>query len=76
MEEIPKFTGFPKDGLRFFEEIKKNNHKEWFNKNKDQYEEYVLGPAQAFVVAFGERLKGISKGFAYDTRTNGRGSIF
>ena len=75
MEEIPKFTGFPKDALRFFEELKKNNRKEWFNKNKDQYEEYVLGPAQAFVVAFGERLKGISEGFTYDTRVNGRGSI-
>ena len=75
MVEIPKFTGFPKETLRYFTELKENNNKEWFNENKDQYEEHVLKPAQTFVVAFGERLKGISKGFTYDTRTNGRGSI-
>ena len=75
MDEIPKFVGFPKEALRFFKELKENNNKKWFNENKDQYQEYVLVPAQAFVVAFGDCLKGISKGFTYDTRTNGRGSI-
>lgn len=75
MDEIPKFVGFRKETLKFFKELKENNNKDWFNENKDQYEEYVLRPAQTFVVALGERLKGISKGFTYDTRTNGRGSI-
>jgi uncharacterized protein (TIGR02453 family) len=75
MDDIPQFTGFPKETLRFYEELKENNFRDWFNERKDHYQEFVLKPAQAFVVAFGERLKAISDGFTYDTRTNGRGSI-
>jgi len=75
MDDISEFTGFPKETLRFFAELKENNFRDWFIERKDHYQEYVLKPAQAFVVAFGERLKSISDGFTYDTRTNGRGSI-
>ncbi|MFW9868999.1 MAG: DUF2461 domain-containing protein [Candidatus Thorarchaeota archaeon] len=75
MEEIQKFTGFPKETLRFYSELKENNFRDWFNDRKEHYEEYVLKPAQSFVVAFGEKLKTISDSFTYDTRTNGRGSI-
>lgn len=75
MDDIPEFTGFPKETLQFYEDLKENNFREWFKERKDHYEEYVLKPAQAFVVAFGKKLKTISDGFTYDTRTNGRGSI-
>lgn len=75
MDDIPQFSGFPKETLQFYAELKDNNYREWFNERKDHYQEYVLKPAQAFVVAFGERLKRISGGITYDTRTNGRGSI-
>jgi uncharacterized protein (TIGR02453 family) len=75
MDEIPKFTGFPNETLQFYADLKENNFREWFNERKDYYQEYVLKPAQAFVVAFGEKLKTISDGFTYDTRTNGRGTI-
>ncbi|MFX1482288.1 MAG: DUF2461 domain-containing protein [Promethearchaeota archaeon] len=75
MDDIPKFTGFSREALKFYEELKENNYREWFVEQKERYDEYVLKPAQAFVVAFGERLKSISDGFTYDTRTNGRGSI-
>ena len=75
MEDIQTFTGFPKETFRFYEDLKENNFREWFNERKDHYQEYVLKPAQAFVVAFGEKLKAISDGFTYDTRTNGRGSM-
>lgn len=75
MEDIPEFTGFPKETLQFYADLKENNFREWFNDRKEHYEEYVLKPAQSFVVAFGEKLKTISDGFTYDTRTNGRGSI-
>jgi uncharacterized protein (TIGR02453 family) len=75
MDDIPEFTGFPKETLRFYTDLKENNFRDWFNERKDHYEEYVLKPAQSFVVAFGERLKKISDGFTYDARTNGRGTI-
>ncbi|MHA2026125.1 MAG: DUF2461 domain-containing protein [Candidatus Thorarchaeota archaeon] len=75
MDDIPKFTGFPKETLQFYADLKENNFREWFNERKDHYQEYVLKPAQSFVVAFGEKLKTISDGFTYDTQTNGRGSM-
>ncbi|MFW9943735.1 MAG: DUF2461 domain-containing protein [Candidatus Sifarchaeia archaeon] len=75
MNEIGAFRGFPKEALGFFGDLKENNYREWFQENKDDYQEYVLKPAQAFVVALGERLTAISDGITFDTRTNGRGSI-
>ncbi len=70
-----EFTGFPKTALDFFEELKKNNNREWFNEHKKQYQETIQKPAQAFVLALGESLKLLSKGLEYDLRLNGSGSI-
>jgi uncharacterized protein (DUF2461 family) len=75
MSEMPPFPGFPVEGLGFLEELAHNNNREWFEAHKADYRSYVLEPAQAFVVALGERLKLLSPEIAYDTRTNGSGSI-
>jgi uncharacterized protein (TIGR02453 family) len=69
------FRGFPSETLRFYEELSSNNNRLWFSENKDRYQEYVLKPAQAFVIAFGERLKLLSSAMEYDPRTSGVGSI-
>jgi uncharacterized protein (TIGR02453 family) len=61
--------------LRFFQELADNNNRDWFEKHKQTYVEYVLNPAQAFVVELGERLHTLSDSITYDTRTNGAGSI-
>lgn len=70
------FSGFPEEGLHFLEELARNNNRDWFNARKEEYQSYVLRPAQDFVAALGERLKTLSAGIRYDTRTSGRGSIF
>jgi uncharacterized protein (TIGR02453 family) len=75
MSKTPDFYGFPAEALRFLEELAKNNNREWFNARKQEYQDYVLGPAQDFVLALGERLRTISAGIIYDTRTSGSGSI-
>ncbi|MCP5046327.1 MAG: DUF2461 domain-containing protein [bacterium] len=54
------FNGFFKETVTFFEEIKENNSKQWFNANKERYETKVLEPSRAFVIAMGERLETIS----------------
>ena len=69
------FSGFPKEGLQFLEDLKMNNEREWFNNRKQDYIDYVQNPAQDFVLTFGEKLKSISPGFVYDTRMNGSGSV-
>lgn len=56
------FGGFSKETVAFFKGLKKNNSREWFERNRPIYEAHVLGPAKAFVVAMGERLKTIVPG--------------
>jgi uncharacterized protein (TIGR02453 family) len=75
MSDMPSFPGFPVEGLSFLEGLAQNNNREWFEAHKDDYRSYLLEPAQDFVVALGERLKLLSPEIAYDTRTNGSGSI-
>jgi uncharacterized protein (TIGR02453 family) len=63
-----RFTGFPKEGLRFFHDLTANNDRQWFATHKQEYLDHVLDPGVAFVVSLGERLKSLSAGLSYDTR--------
>jgi uncharacterized protein (TIGR02453 family) len=75
MGDMPSFPGFPNEGLQFLEGLAHNNNREWFEAHKADYHAYLIEPAQAFVVALGERLKLLSPEIVYDTRANGSGSI-
>jgi len=44
-----KFQGFPKEGLKFLANLKRNNTREWFTQYKALYQETVEAPAKAFV---------------------------
>lgn len=72
---MSNFEGFPQDALIFFEEIAHFNAKDWFEENKERFQENVQRPAQAFVEALGERLATIVPGIRYNTSLNGSGSI-
>ncbi len=69
------FSGFPDEAIQFLADLRENNNREWFQPRKQIYQDAVVAPAQDFVRDLGERLKGISTGIAYDTATNGTGSI-
>ena len=56
------FKGFPKEMIRFFDRLKKKNTREWFLAHKTDYETHVKAPSEEFVLALGEKLKGISPG--------------
>ncbi len=56
------FIGFPKELPQFFNQLKKNNTKLWFQTNKKNYEAIVKAPSQEFVCAMGEKLKTITPG--------------
>jgi uncharacterized protein (TIGR02453 family) len=51
------FMGFTRDTVRFFSGLRRNNNRDWFAAHRDLYEEHVLTPSKAFVVAIGERLR-------------------
>lgn len=70
MEE-KRFNGFTRDTVTFFEALRENNNKEWFNENKPNFERNVLEPARGFVIALGQRLKEeISQDIIADPRTD------
>lgn len=69
------FTGFDPHLLAFFQELSRNNNKEWFAANKPRYEQEVVQPMLAFIEAMGPRLFGISPHFQAIPKKVG-GSLF
>lgn len=71
MTDIVPFVGFPVEGVKFLRDLRDNNNKEWFEAHKSTYRDAVQMPAQALVVALGERLRAEFPRIRYDARTNG-----
>jgi len=72
---MKEFKGFPKDFFGFFKELKKNNNREWFNDNKQRYQESVVEPMGEYISAMAPRLHAISPHYKADPRPHG-GSMF
>ncbi len=70
MSETAAFSGFSKDTVRFFSGLKRNNNREWFEKNRETYESQVMAPAKLFVEAMGPRLKKIAPGIVAVPKVN------
>lgn len=71
MAEFDTFSGFPREGLEFLTELG-GRGKAWFDENRPTYEQAVVAPTKAFVVALGERLTDdISAGIVAQPKTNG-----
>ncbi|MBI1808242.1 MAG: DUF2461 domain-containing protein [Ignavibacteria bacterium] len=51
LESLPPFRGFPKEGLRFLTQLRKNNTREWFLKHKSEYEDFVKLPMRSLIAA-------------------------
>jgi len=58
-DTLPPFDGFPKDALRFLRELKKNNEREWFNANKQRYEQNLKEPMQMLLSSLSVRMKDV-----------------
>jgi len=62
---------FGPEFLQFLKQIKRNNRRPWFLKNRERYEEVVRKTGLRFVVDFGFRLKEISPWIVVDAKPNG-----
>ena len=49
----PPFAGFSKELFKFLSDLEKNNNSEWFYKNKDRYQKYLVLPCRSFVSDIG-----------------------
>ena len=70
-----KTAYFDTNLFKFLSQLKKNNNREWFQKNKSRYEQDVRDPLLRFIADFATPLHKISKHFTADPRPVG-GSLF
>jgi uncharacterized protein (TIGR02453 family) len=71
MAHADEFNGFSEKTVSFFRNLAANNNREWFAAQRSNYQEHVLLPAQAFVMAMGKRLQRLSPGINADPRPDG-----
>lgn len=67
-------AGFSQETFDFIADLRRNNNKKWFDKNRERYEEHYLEPAKQFVTDAGEALSEIAPDINAEPRVNG--SIF
>lgn len=65
------FTGFSKEAIKFIDEWRQNNDRDWFQPKKSEYEKLVKEPALSFIYELGSKLKLLSRGIEFDLGTNG-----
>lgn len=64
------FYGFPEACLDFFEQLRNNNRKQWFDEHREDFEKNVMTPARLFVHDMGNALREIAPGIIADSRMN------
>lgn len=57
------FKGFTPEAIQFFNDLKENNYKEWFDVNKPIYENEILKPLKALVLALSPTMHNIDPDF-------------
>lgn len=63
MAKIETFKGFTPETFRFFNDLKENNYKEWFDEHKYIYEKEVLNPLKALVTTLSPVMYNIDPSF-------------
>jgi len=51
IENYPPFDGFPREGINFLKQLKRNNNREWFENHKQEYENFAKLPMQSLIVS-------------------------
>lgn len=66
-----KFTGFPREMFSFLKDLAKNNDKAWFERHREDYEQYFIAPAKAFVSALDGELRPRIPNLVAEPKVNG-----
>ena len=48
---------FPREGMAFLRQLKRNNNRDWFQAHKESYERFVRTPVAEMVMAIGEAFR-------------------
>ena len=49
-EASNSFNGFSEEIFKFLQDLEKHNNVEWFHKNKERYQQFLVNPAKLFIV--------------------------
>jgi uncharacterized protein (TIGR02453 family) len=71
---VEDFSGFPKEAPLFLKRLERNNRKAWFEAHRSEYDEDLLAPSRAFVLALGRELRKLSPGIQSIPKSGG--SVF
>jgi uncharacterized protein (TIGR02453 family) len=66
---------FTRELFRFLQDLAANNDRDWFQANRDRYEQHVRQPALRFIADFGPWVRAVSPHLVCDPRPSG-GSLF
>ena len=69
-KEHDSFSGFSSELFKFLKDLKKNNKVEWFHKNKNRYEEFLVGPARSFIVEIAPFLNRLNPAIRTEPKFN------
>ena len=72
---MPKSSHFTPATFKFLKDLKRNNNRDWFQKNKPRYESELKGPCLAFISNLAEPLRKISAEYVANPKPVG-GSLF
>jgi uncharacterized protein (TIGR02453 family) len=65
---MPRFSGFPNEGIQFLRDLKKNNDRDWFQARKSVFEECVKAPMTELVLALGEDFERFAPAYLTDPK--------
>jgi len=68
------FSGFRPELLTFLSGLRENNSRDWFQAHRSEYEQLLMEPSRAFVVAMGEQLRSLGDDIHAEPKVHG--SIF
>lgn len=68
---VAKTGYFTRDLFHFLQDLKRNNNRDWFQRNKDRYETGVRDPVLRFIADVGPRIKELSPYFVADASPTG-----
>ena len=68
--EPNQFYGFPTQLFSFFEGLEKNNSKVFFDKHREEYEEFVVKPAKAFITTLAPFLEQLNPSIRREPKFN------
>jgi len=72
---MPATAIFSPEVFTFLRQLKRNNNRDWFARNKERYHSVIVGPAMTFISGFAPHLEKLSPHFVADARPT-RGSLF